>query len=162
MCAERELPYERPHLSKGYLLGTVPRERLGLRPAEQYRELRVELRLGERVAHLGVESHAVVLESGATITWDLLCVATGSSARRLPGFEGGLYLRELADADALTTTLEVCRHLYNDALQERRDAWKRCRTSVALELLRRGQRLRTERPAIAGVALEAPSFSDGA
>jgi 3-phenylpropionate/trans-cinnamate dioxygenase ferredoxin reductase component len=106
VCAERELPYERPHLSKGYLLGTVPRERLGLRPAEQYRELRVELRLGERVADLGVESHAVVLESGATITWDLLCVATGSSARRLPGFEGGLYLRELADADALTTTLE--------------------------------------------------------
>src|SRR5258708_22444471 len=30
--AEPELPYERPHLSKGYLLGTVLRERLGLGP----------------------------------------------------------------------------------------------------------------------------------
>jgi 3-phenylpropionate/trans-cinnamate dioxygenase ferredoxin reductase subunit len=103
--AERELPYERPHLSKGYLLGTVPREKLGLRPAEQYRELGVELRLGERVAALGVEMHAAELESGAEISWDLLCVATGSSARRLPGFENALYLRELADADPLRAVL---------------------------------------------------------
>jgi 3-phenylpropionate/trans-cinnamate dioxygenase ferredoxin reductase subunit len=103
--AERELPYERPHLSKGYLLGTVPREKLGLRPAEQYRELGVELRLGQRVAGLGVETHAAELESGATISWDLLCVATGSSARRLPGFENALYLRELADADELRAVL---------------------------------------------------------
>jgi 3-phenylpropionate/trans-cinnamate dioxygenase ferredoxin reductase component len=104
--AEPELPYERPHLSKGYLLGTVPRVRLGLRPAEQYRELGVELRVGERVADLGLERKAVVLESSETISWDLLCVATGSAARRLPGFEDGLYLRELADADALKAVLE--------------------------------------------------------
>jgi 3-phenylpropionate/trans-cinnamate dioxygenase ferredoxin reductase subunit len=103
--AEPELPYERPHLSKGYLLGTVPREKLRLRPSGQYRELGVELRLGERVADLGVETHAAVLESGAEISWDLLCVATGSSARHLPGFEDSLYLRELADADALRAVL---------------------------------------------------------
>jgi 3-phenylpropionate/trans-cinnamate dioxygenase ferredoxin reductase component len=103
--AERELPYERPHLSKGYLLGTVPREKLGLRPAEQYRELGVELQLGERITDLGVERRTAELESGAVISWDLLCVATGSSARRLPGFEDSLYLRELADADALRAVL---------------------------------------------------------
>ena len=106
MGAEPELPYERPHLSKGYLLGTVLRERLGLRPAEQYRELGVELRLGERIADLGVERRAAELESGARIPWDLLCIATGSSARRLPGLEDGLYLRELADAEALRVVLE--------------------------------------------------------
>ena len=47
-----------------------------------------------------------MLESGGTIKWDLLCVATGSSARQLNGVEGGLYLRELADADALRAVLE--------------------------------------------------------
>ncbi len=104
--AEPEHPYERPHLSKGYLLGTVARERLGLRPAEQYLELGVELRLGERVADLGVERHAAELESGRTISWDLLCVATGSSARRLPGFDDALYLRELPDAVALRGILD--------------------------------------------------------
>src|SRR6266850_1992810 len=51
--AEPVMPYERPHLSKGYLLGTVARDRLWLRPADQYRELGVELTLGERVADLG-------------------------------------------------------------------------------------------------------------
>ena len=106
MGAEAEPPYERPHLSKGYLLGTVPHRRLRLRPPQQYRELDVELRLGERVADLGVERHAAELESGATVSWDLLCVATGSSARRLPGFDDVLYLRELADADLLVAELE--------------------------------------------------------
>jgi 3-phenylpropionate/trans-cinnamate dioxygenase ferredoxin reductase subunit len=87
------------------LLGTVPREKLGLRPAGQYRELGIEVRLGERVSDLGVERRAVELDSGELIPWDLLCVATGSSARRLPGFENALYLREVADADALRIEL---------------------------------------------------------
>jgi 3-phenylpropionate/trans-cinnamate dioxygenase ferredoxin reductase subunit len=99
------MPYERPHLSKGYLLGTVPRERLWLRPAQQYRELGVELLLGATVADLGLEQHAVELESGGTISWDLLCIASGSSARRLPGFEAAMYLRELDEADALSGVL---------------------------------------------------------
>ncbi len=106
MGAEAEPPYERPHLSKGYLLGTVPRERLRLRPAQQYRELDVELRLDERVIDLGVERRAAELQSGSTVSWDLLCVATGSSARRLPGFDDALYLRELEDADRLLAELE--------------------------------------------------------
>src|ERR1700682_5811868 len=70
--AEPVLPYERPHLSKGYLRGTVPREKLGLRRAEQYPELQIELRLGERVVALGIERHSVALESGGTIPWDVL------------------------------------------------------------------------------------------
>jgi 3-phenylpropionate/trans-cinnamate dioxygenase ferredoxin reductase subunit len=83
----------------------VPRERLALRPAEQYRELDVELRLGERVADLGVERREAELESGETIVWTLVCIATGSSARRLPGFEDAIYLRELGDADLLRAAL---------------------------------------------------------
>ena len=93
VCGEPEMPYERPHLSKGFLLGTVARERLGLRPAAQYRELGVELLLGRWVTELDLEQHKIVLESGDTVGWDLLCIATGSSARRLAGFDDAVYLR---------------------------------------------------------------------
>lgn len=103
--AEPVPPYERPHLSKGFLLGTVGESGLALRPAAQYAELGVELVLGERVAGLGLERRAVELESGRRIEWDLLCVATGSSARRLPGLENALHLRELAGARALAAVL---------------------------------------------------------
>ena len=96
--AEPEPPYERPHLSKGYLLGAVARERLALRPAAQYRELAVDLVLGERVSELDVEHRLVRLESGQTVRWDVVCIATGSDARRMQGVDGAMYLRELPAA----------------------------------------------------------------
>ncbi|MEO8746016.1 MAG: FAD-dependent oxidoreductase [Candidatus Dormiibacterota bacterium] len=104
--AERVLPYERPHLSKGYLLGTVSRDRLPLRPAEQYRELQVDLLLGEKVVDLGLERRAVRLESGKTVPWDLLCVATGSTARVPAGLGDALYLRQLTEADTLRAVID--------------------------------------------------------
>ncbi len=103
---EQHLPYERPHLSKGFLAGTVPPARLALRPAEQYRELEIELELGARVLDLGIRERRVLLESGKTIGWDILCIATGSDARRLPGLEGAVYLRELPAADTLRSRIE--------------------------------------------------------
>ncbi|HYR53379.1 MAG TPA: FAD-dependent oxidoreductase [Methylomirabilota bacterium] len=104
--SEPEIPYERPHLSKGFLLGTVPRDRLKLRPHEQYRELGIELLLDARVAELDLERRNIVLESGRRAGWDLLCIATGSSARRLRGFDDAIYLREVPDAEHLLTVLE--------------------------------------------------------
>src|SRR5256884_873262 len=103
--SEPELPYERPHLSKRYLLGTITRDKLRLRPAEQYRQLEVDLEIGDRVLDLGIEERRVLLESGKTIGWDLMCIATGSDARRLPGFERALYLRELPQAEELRARL---------------------------------------------------------
>jgi len=104
--SEHEPPYERPHLSKGYLLGTVPANRLSLRPIQQYRDLGVELMLGQRVTEIGFDRHAVELASGMTVGWDLLCIATGSEARRLPGHEDALYLRELPQADVLRSFVD--------------------------------------------------------
>jgi len=103
--AEPELPYERPHLSKGYLMGTVPRDRLPLRPAPQYDELEIDLELGDRVLDLGLRERTVLLESGKTIGWDLLCICTGSDARNLSGFEGAVHLRELPSANRLRAML---------------------------------------------------------
>ncbi len=109
--AEPEPPYERPHLSKGYLLGTVLPDRLSLRPLEQYRELGVELILGQRVTDIGFDRHAIELASGMTVGWDMLCIATGSEARRLPGRDDALYLRELAQADVLRSFVDSASEL---------------------------------------------------
>jgi 3-phenylpropionate/trans-cinnamate dioxygenase ferredoxin reductase subunit len=105
--AESEHPYERPHLSKGYLLGTVSRKQLALRPAAQYEDLGVELRLGERVTGLDLDGRSAELENGDELDWEVLCLSPGSSARRLAGFEDGIYLRELTDADRLRSELDL-------------------------------------------------------
>jgi 3-phenylpropionate/trans-cinnamate dioxygenase ferredoxin reductase component len=84
----------------------VPRDRLELRPREQYRELEVELLQGTRVAELDLERREIVFESGRRAGWDLLCIATGSSARKLDGFDDAIYLRELPDAEHLLAVLE--------------------------------------------------------
>jgi 3-phenylpropionate/trans-cinnamate dioxygenase ferredoxin reductase subunit len=105
--AEKAMPYERPHLSKGFLLGTVGLGDLPLRPAIQYRQLRVDLELGHRVADLGLEDHRVLLDDGKTLGWDLLCIATGSEARRLRGFEKAMYLRELPEAHRLRARIDA-------------------------------------------------------
>ncbi len=104
--SEEEFPYERPHLSKGFLLGTLPRDRLGLRPRGQYRELGIELLLDARVAEIDLERRAIVLENGRRAGWDLLCIATGSSARRLTGFDDAIYVRELPEAEQLRLLIE--------------------------------------------------------
>jgi 3-phenylpropionate/trans-cinnamate dioxygenase ferredoxin reductase subunit len=104
--AEPEAPYERPHLSKGYLAGTVAREKLPLRPAAQYRDLGVELLLHERVVELDLDRRTLRLESGGTLPWDRLCIATGSDARRIDGYDAALYLRELPQAERLLELIE--------------------------------------------------------
>jgi 3-phenylpropionate/trans-cinnamate dioxygenase ferredoxin reductase subunit len=104
--AEPVVPYERPHLSKGYLQGTVALDRLPLRPREQYRELQVDLILGETVVNLGLDPRTAVLDGGRAVAWDRLCIATGSDARLLPDVPGALYLRELPQADHLRGVIQ--------------------------------------------------------
>jgi 3-phenylpropionate/trans-cinnamate dioxygenase ferredoxin reductase subunit len=104
--AEPVLPYERPHLSKGYLAGNVPRAKLPLRPAEQYRDLDVDVMVGQEVVDFGFDQGAAVLATGELVRWDRLCVTIGSDARRLDGFDDPMYLRDLAQADALRAVID--------------------------------------------------------
>jgi 3-phenylpropionate/trans-cinnamate dioxygenase ferredoxin reductase subunit len=103
--AEPELPYQRPPLSKGYLLGETARERLALRPAAFYAEQGVELRLGTEVTGLDPAARMLTHADGAE-GWDALVLATGSVPRRLPAGIGGdlagvFAVRSLADIDAM-------------------------------------------------------------
>jgi 3-phenylpropionate/trans-cinnamate dioxygenase ferredoxin reductase component len=94
-------PYQRPPLSKGYLLGSVRRAEL-LLP-----EVDAVLRLGEEVVELAGDRHEVRLGSGETIPYDRLLLATGARPRRLAPEESGLYLRDVDQADRLRQLLSA-------------------------------------------------------
>ncbi len=102
---ETERPYERPPLSKGYLLGTEERANAFVHPQEWYAEHDVELRLGTAVTGLDTAAHRLALGDGSAVEYAKLLLATGSSPRELsvPGadLDGVLYLRRLADSDRL-------------------------------------------------------------
>ena len=114
--AEPVPPYQRPPLSKAYLLGEMEEARLYLRPEAWYAEAGVELRLGARVAALDPAARQVTLEGGERLDYDALALTTGSVPRRLPaaigGDLGGVYvMRDLADADAMAPELVAGRRV---------------------------------------------------
>jgi 3-phenylpropionate/trans-cinnamate dioxygenase ferredoxin reductase component len=109
--AEDEIPYERPPLSKDYLMGKHGRDKMHVRPREWYDEHDVDLRLGTTVTAIDAAAHQVVLEGGGRVGYDKLLLATGSSPRRLPvpgaDLGGVLYLRTVADSDRIRAAIEA-------------------------------------------------------
>ena len=98
------LPYQRPPLSKGYLLGEMGADRLILRSADFYAEHDIALRLGAPVSAIDPKARTVTLGT-ETIRYDDLVLTTGSVPRRLPAAIGGdlagVYtVRTVADVDA--------------------------------------------------------------
>ena len=81
-------PYERPPLSKAYLLGEMEKERLYLRPANIYDDKGIALRLGAAVESIDTGAQTVTL-GGETLGYDQLALTTGSVPNRLPAAIGG-------------------------------------------------------------------------
>jgi NADPH-dependent 2,4-dienoyl-CoA reductase/sulfur reductase-like enzyme len=106
---EDELPYERPPLSKGYLLGRDARDSIFVHDEDWYREHNVELRLGTTATSIDRPARRVHLAGGESVPYDRLLIATGSSPRRLdvPGgdLDGVLYLRTVSDSERLAAAL---------------------------------------------------------
>jgi 3-phenylpropionate/trans-cinnamate dioxygenase ferredoxin reductase subunit len=110
---EPGVPYQRPPLSKAYLLGKVGAHALRFRPPEYFEEHRID-RLHDRIAAIDRAARHVTLASGTSLPYDHLVIATGARNRvpALPGIEldGVFGLRTLADADALSPRLATVRH----------------------------------------------------
>lgn len=105
--AEPHPPYQRPPLSKGYLLGDLTEERLHLRPLAFYDQRAIELRLGTEVETIDREGREVKLSDGSVLSYSHLVLATGSRPRLLPAEQGGqlngvYYLRSIADIRKLS------------------------------------------------------------
>jgi len=114
--AEPVPPYQRPPLSKAYLLGEMAEERLYLRPEAFYADNDITLRLNAWVSDINAADKTVHLEGGETITYDDLVLTTGSFPRKLPASIGGdldgvFTVRDLADADAMAPAFTAGKRL---------------------------------------------------
>ena len=102
--AETHPPYERPPLSKGYLLGNDSLEDAFVHPRDWYAEHDVDLRLGVEATGLDTDAH-VVSTTGGDLTYERLLLATGAEPRRLAVAEDSgvptAYLRTIEDSDRL-------------------------------------------------------------
>ncbi|MEU4116211.1 FAD-dependent oxidoreductase [Kitasatospora sp. NPDC028055] len=106
---EHERPYERPPLSKGYLLGKEAREKIHVHPPQWYAEHDVTLRLGTPVVAIDPAARTVTLADDGEIGYHKLLLTTGSVPRRLPvpgaDQDGVLYLRRVEDSDRIKAVL---------------------------------------------------------
>ena len=113
--AEPAPPYQRPPLSKAYLMGQMEAERLWLRSPEFYADHDITLRLGQPVTAIDTATRTVTV-GGETIPYDQLALTTGSAPRRLPTAIGGdmqgVYtVRTLVDVDAMKAEFAPGRRL---------------------------------------------------
>ena len=103
--AERELPYSRPPLSKGYLRGQDRFEDQLVKPASYYAEQRIELKLGVRATAIDPKQKLVEFDGGERVAYDRLLVTTGGRNRTLtvPGanLSGVFQLRTVEDCNRI-------------------------------------------------------------
>jgi 3-phenylpropionate/trans-cinnamate dioxygenase ferredoxin reductase subunit len=111
VSAENTVPYERPPLSKGFLLGTSGQ--VPVKDAAWYEQASVELILGSRATRLDLAARTVTLSGGAVLGYDQLLLATGVRPRVLPGLDGDgvCYLRTGEDAAALRDRMTAAGHV---------------------------------------------------
>ncbi len=109
-------PYQRPPLSKKYLLGEMSFDRLMFRPEEWYAENNVDIRLSTWVEEIDRAAGTVRTQDGSTLSYDKLVLATGAAPRLLPAsiggdLEGVLTVRDRRDADRLMGEMKPGRRL---------------------------------------------------
>ena len=111
LSRDRTPPYERPPLSKDYLAGEKPLERILIRPEPFWAERGIGLRLGTNVAEVDWQAHEIVTGDGARIGYRKLIWAGGGDARRLscPGGDlAGIHtVRHRTDVDTLRAELDA-------------------------------------------------------
>ena len=107
---ETERPYERPPLSKGYLLGNEELDVVYVHPEGWYAEHDVDLRMGVTVTGIDRAASAVITSDDSTFHYDKLLLSTGASPRRLsfPGSDRPevLYLRTVQDSERLRAAFQ--------------------------------------------------------
>ncbi|ASY61857.1 Ferredoxin reductase [Sinorhizobium sojae CCBAU 05684] len=106
IAAEASLPYQRPPLSKKYLLREMSLDRLLYRPEAWYAEHGVDIRLSTTVTRVERAAKEVTLSDGSSLDYETLAFATGATPRRLPASIGGdlaavYVVRDYKDADRL-------------------------------------------------------------
>jgi 3-phenylpropionate/trans-cinnamate dioxygenase ferredoxin reductase subunit len=112
---ERHIPYQRPPLSKAFVLGKQDLDRVYLRPENYYPDHRIELLKGERVESIDRGASTVTLRSGGKLRYSSLILATGARNRTLPvpggDLEGICYLRTVDESAEIKQRLETAQRV---------------------------------------------------
>ena len=107
---ETRLPYSKPPLSKGVLVGEMDIDATALRPASWFDDHDVELMLGTSATSIDAPMHRLHLAAGGAIRYDKLLLTTGGEARGLPvpgaDLDGVHTLRTADDAVAIKQRLQ--------------------------------------------------------
>lgn len=105
LTEEAHLPYQRPPLSKGFLAGDTPLQRLPIKSADFYQQNEVKVSLNTCVIQIDRENKRVQTQKGDWLNYSKLALVTGARARKLstPGsdLEGIHYLRNIADVEGV-------------------------------------------------------------
>ena len=109
-CGEPVIPYQRPPLSKKFLAGELEAERLPIRPASFYENIRCELMLGNPAVSIDTRGRTLGLADGGSLAYDKLVLAIGGHARPIPvpgaDLPGVHVLRTVADVEAIRAKLK--------------------------------------------------------
>jgi 3-phenylpropionate/trans-cinnamate dioxygenase ferredoxin reductase subunit len=112
---EPHIPYNRPPLSKGFVLGKQDAESIELRPVTFYKNHQINLLCGERVVGISRAEKQIEIASGGNLSYDSLVLAVGASNRKLPvagaDLDGVLYLRSLAEAIFIKKRIEEAQQI---------------------------------------------------
>ncbi len=116
VAAESSLPYQRPPLSKKYLLREMTLDRLLYRPEAWYAEHEIDIRLSTMVTRVDRKTKEVTLSDGSRLPYETLAFATGATPRRLPAsiggdLEGVHVVRDFQDADRLAGEMQPGRRV---------------------------------------------------
>jgi 3-phenylpropionate/trans-cinnamate dioxygenase ferredoxin reductase subunit len=110
LSAEPDPPYNRPPLTKGFLRGEMDRDGPLVRPADEYEDDVVEVRLETTAERIDPDAHEVELAGGERVPYGTLVVATGARPRQLPlpgaDLVGVHTYRTLRDAEAVIQAAE--------------------------------------------------------
>lgn len=113
--AEVHAPYQRPPLSKTFLLGDATEAQLTMRPPEMLRKMNIRLKVGAGVTAIDRDTRQVTLDDGTTLAYDGLAFCTGSRLRALPlpgaNWQGVFGLRSLDDSKGIKAALETARNV---------------------------------------------------
>ena len=106
ICSENCLPYQRPPLSKKFLMGEVPKERLLFRPKSFYDENNIKVKLGVTVVKIERIKCEISLSDECKIAYKKLFITTGATPNKFPEVLGGdlrkvYYLRSLEDIESM-------------------------------------------------------------
>jgi 3-phenylpropionate/trans-cinnamate dioxygenase ferredoxin reductase component len=110
------LPYQRPPLSKKFLAGEMPAERLYVKPPSFYENPSITVKLGTRVERIDRDARQVGLSDGQLVTYDALILSLGARVQKLPPMPGsdlpGIhYLRNVGDVEQIRQDMAEGRNL---------------------------------------------------